>query len=130
TARTCAIRVLSSTKAPAETSQIRPASGWPRSRRDSHVIGAGVGADAHAPRSADASAAAAIRTRHAVPTVIGRHPLARGVALKSRSAQRANICNEPGPGTTSLTWPSASCYPHGWDCGFMGETTTGTLLCG
>lgn len=33
-------------------------------------------------------------------------------------------------GCHSLQWIDAPHVPHGWDCGFLMETTTATLLCG
>ncbi len=33
-------------------------------------------------------------------------------------------------GRHSVQWFDAPHVPHGWDCGFLGETTTRTLLCG
>jgi flavorubredoxin len=33
-------------------------------------------------------------------------------------------------GTHAVTWFDAPHVPHGWDCGFLFETTTRTLLCG
>jgi flavorubredoxin len=33
-------------------------------------------------------------------------------------------------GSHRVTWFDAPHVPHGWDCGFMGETSTRTLLCG
>jgi flavorubredoxin len=33
-------------------------------------------------------------------------------------------------GSHRVTWFDAPHVPHGWDCGFLGETTTRTLLCG
>lgn len=33
-------------------------------------------------------------------------------------------------GRHSLQWIDAPHVPHGWDCGFLMETTTATLLCG
>ena len=33
-------------------------------------------------------------------------------------------------GTHEVRWFDAPHVPHGWDCGFMGETKTRTLLCG
>lgn len=33
-------------------------------------------------------------------------------------------------GRHELTWFDAPHVPHGWDCGFLSESTTGTLLCG
>ena len=33
-------------------------------------------------------------------------------------------------GSKSLRWIDAPHVPHGWDCGFMMETQTSTLLCG
>lgn len=33
-------------------------------------------------------------------------------------------------GTHSVRWHATPHLPHGWDCGFLMEETTGTLLCG
>src|SRR6476646_2414928 len=33
-------------------------------------------------------------------------------------------------GARRLRWIDAPHVPHGWDCGYMFETSTGTLLCG
>ena len=33
-------------------------------------------------------------------------------------------------GRHEVTWFDAPHLPHGWDCGFLGELTTGTLFCG
>jgi flavorubredoxin len=33
-------------------------------------------------------------------------------------------------GRREVVWWDAPHVPHGWDCGFLSETTTGTLLCG
>ena len=33
-------------------------------------------------------------------------------------------------GSHRMTWFDAPHVPHGWDCGFMGELSTRTLLCG
>jgi flavorubredoxin len=33
-------------------------------------------------------------------------------------------------GRHQLTWQSTPHLPHGWDCGFLFDTTTGTLFCG
>lgn len=44
------------------------------------------------------------------------HPLADGEVLTL--------------GKKSVRWFDAPHVPHGWDCGFLGEVTTRTLLCG
>jgi flavorubredoxin len=33
-------------------------------------------------------------------------------------------------GSHALTWLDTPHVPHGWECGFMMETSTGTMLCG
>ena len=33
-------------------------------------------------------------------------------------------------GSHQLTWQSAPHLPHGWECGYLFDTTTGTLFCG
>ena len=33
-------------------------------------------------------------------------------------------------GSHKVRWHDAAHVPHGWECGFLMETTTGTLLCG
>jgi flavorubredoxin len=61
-------------------------------------------------------------------------------AIGSRIAAMATLAEQPmrpladgevlTTGTRRFTWIDAPHVPHGWDCGFLYEATTRTLLCG
>ena len=69
-----------------------------------------------------------------VRLIVGcRLDLRDGMSLLVYSTDRpayARLCRLLSLGKKRVRWLDAAHVPHGWDCGYMFETTTSTLLCG